>query len=513
MQIALSLLVLAAYASSPQPDETRHEAPEQTNPPNIILIVADDLGYKELGCYGQTKIRTPNIDRIAAEGIRFMQFYSGSPVCAPSRCALLTGMHTGHSYIRDNYEMGGWERDATEGQLPIPDGTATIGRVLQAAGYTTAVIGKWGLGGPGSSGEPNNQGFDHWYGYLCQRVAHNYYPTHLWRNGRKQILNNEWFPAHQRLEGDPLDPKSYEKYQGNLYAPDLMAEEAIDFIRANRDKPFFLYYAPIVPHVSLQVPADSLKEYVGAFPETPYVGDKGYLPHPTPRAAYAAMITRMDRRVGEMLSLLKELGLDEDTIIIFTSDNGPSWVGGADLDFFRGAGPFRGRKATLYEGGIRVPMVVRWPDKIRPGTVTYHLSAFWDLMPTIAEIAGAKAPENVDGISLIPTLLAKGRQRHHDNLYWEYHAGDGHQAVRMGRWKGVRIGGKKDPNAPIQLYNLSDDIAESIDVSARFPDIVAKIEAVMDRRTASHLDRWNFAKKSDAPIHERGFNLAPCTGR
>ena len=466
--------------------------------PNIVYILADDLGYGEPGCYGQKKIRTPNIDRLAAEGLRFTQHYSGSPVCAPSRCTLLTGKHTGHSYIRDNDEMDErgdvWHDPRLEGQRPLLPGTETIGTMLKRAGYVTACIGKWGLGGPESTGHPNRQGFDHFYGYLCQRVAHNYYPTHLWRNGDKDILEeNAYFFPHQRLpeDKDPQDPASYIPYSGKQYAADYMIAEALGFIRENRDRPFFLYFATPVPHVSLQVPKDSLREYEGAFPEIPYLGEKGYVPHRTPRAAYAAMITRMDRDVGRIMTLLRELGLDENTLIIFSSDNGPTYAGGVDYDFFNSAGPLRGLKGSVYEGGIRVPMIARWPGKIRPGSATDHVSAFWDVMPTLAELAETNPPSDIDGISLLPTLLGSGGQKRHDALYWE-HFGRPAQAVRLGDWKAVRrYDGDRRPGS-IELYDLKTDTGETNDVAGRNPDVVRKIETIMASRIPSEFARWNF---------------------
>jgi arylsulfatase A-like enzyme len=466
--------------------------------PNIVYILTDDLGYGELGCYGQQKIRTPNIDRLAAEGMRFTQHYSGSPVCAPSRCTLLTGKHTGHSYIRDNDEMGErgdvWHDPNLEGQRPLLPSTETVGTMLRREGYITACIGKWGLGGPGSTGHPNKQGFDHYYGYLCQRVAHNYYPTHLWRNEEKHILEgNEYFFPHQRLpeDKDPHDPASYASYSGEQYAPDLMVEEALGFIRSNKDNPFFLYFATPVPHVSLQVPEDSLDEYEGSFPETPYRGEKGYVPHIAPRAAYAAMITRMDRDVGRIMALLEDLGMGENTLVIFSSDNGPTYAGGVDYDFFESAGPLRGLKGSVFEGGIRVPMIARWPGKVKAGTRTDHTSAFWDVMPTLAEIVGAQTLGNIDGVSFLPTLLGKGNQKKHEYLYWEYF-GRPSQAVRMGDWKGIRLDAKEDPDGPVELYNLSTDMGEEHNVAAEHPEIVREIESIMASRTPSGFARWNF---------------------
>ncbi|UCG85772.1 MAG: arylsulfatase [Gemmatimonadota bacterium] len=450
-----------------------------SGPPNIVLIVADDLGYGELGSYGQQYIRTPNLDRLAAEGMRFTNHYSGSPVCAPSRAVLLTGLHTGHAYIRDNDEMPErgdvWHDLSLEGQRPLPQGTRTIGTLLQEAGYTTGAAGKWGLGGPGSTGEPNKLGFDYWYGYLDQRMAHNYYPIHLWRNGEKHVLEgNEYFHPHQRLpaEADPNEPESYAPYSGSQYSMDLIAEEALQFIRDNREDPFFLYLPFTVPHVALQVPEESLKEYEGTFPEAPYTGDRGYLPHRAPRAAYAAMITRMDREIGRLLDLLEELELAENTLVMFTSDNGPTFNGGTDSEFFKSAGPLRGLKTEIYEGGIRVPLIARWLGRIEPGSVSDHISAFWDYLPTFTELAGATSPQDIDGLSMLPTLLGDGLQQQHEYLYWEY---QGHQAVRMGQWKAVR----HSIDGDVELYDLETDIGEQFDVANDHPTVVAAITAIM----------------------------------
>jgi len=454
------------------------EGPQR--PPNIVLILADDLGYGELGSYGQRLIRTPHLDELAAQGMRFTQAYSGSPVCAPSRCTILTGLHTGHAYIRDNDEMGErgdvWNDPALEGQRPLPAGTTTLGHHFQKAGYATAFVGKWGLGWTGSSGDPNAQGFDHFYGYTCQREAHNYYPTHLWDDDRRVDLDNSAFSAHQRLpdDADPLDPASYEPYRGHDYAPDLMIEDALNFVRNQADSPFLLTFATPVPHLALQVPEDSLQEYAEAFDDEPYLGRAGYLPHPRPRAAYAAMISRMDRDVGRLLALIDELGLSDDTLVLFTSDNGPSWVGGVDKDYFDSTGGLRGRKAQVYEGGLRVPLVVRWPGKIESGSTSDHVNAFWDLMPTLLDAAGAVVPNDIDGKSFLPTLVGEpDGQLQHEALYWEH--ARRHQAVRMGDWKGVR----HRLTDPLELYDLSADPEEAHDVASRFPSIVARIEALM----------------------------------
>ncbi len=466
------LLLAACAGPGPAPDPER--------PPNIVFILADDLGYGELGSYGQEKIRTPRLDALAAEGLRFTQHYSGSPVCAPSRCVLLTGLHTGHAFIRDNDEMNErgdvWNDPELEGQRPIPAETVTLAELLQEQGYATAAVGKWGLGWTGSSGDPNRQGFDLFYGYICQRVAHNYYPTHLWRNDQKVELRNAAYKAHQKLPAgaDPDDPASYAPYAGADFAGDFLIEAALGFVRENADRPFFLYYPTPVPHLALQVPEDSLTEYAGAFEETPYPGGKGYLPHRTPRAAYAAMITRMDRNVGRILDLLEELDLDENTIVVFTSDNGPSWVGGVDKDFFASQGGLRGRKAQLFEGGIRVPTLVRWPGRTEAGGVTDQISAFQDWLPTLCEAAGARIPEGLDGLSLGPTLRGDAAaQAQHPYLYWEF--AKRMQAVRMGRWKAFR----PQQGAPLQLYDLETDPAESRDLAAERPEVVAEIERIL----------------------------------
>ena len=498
-----ALIVVAAAASALALAAGSQRAPERAPAQmraNIVFVLADDLGYGELGSYGQRRIRTPRLDRMAAEGMRFTQFYSGSTVCAPSRGAFLTGRHTGHAYVRDNHELGGFLDEEERGQLPLPPDHPTVARWLQAHGYATAVVGKWGLGGPQSTGVPTKQGFDFFFGYLDQKQAHNYYPTHLWRNEERYPLRNAYFSPHQTLEGDPNDPKSYEKYRGTDYAIDFMTREATDWLRANRSKPFFLYFAPTIPHVALQAPEAALTEYDGTFPETAYTGDKRYLPQRTPRAAYAAMITYLDAQVGRILDTLKEIGAEERTLVIFTSDNGAIYdVGGAPTRFFESNGPLRGQKTNLYEGGIRVPMIARWPGRIRAGATSDLVAANWDMWATFAELTGGDAPGDTDGISIVPTLLGQGTQRPHAALYWEFHSQGSSQAVRMGRWKGIRLNAAKQPDGPIELYDLDRDPAETTNAAAANPDVVRRIEAEMKRsHTPSIIPRWNFATSSAA---------------
>ena len=404
--------------------------------PNIIFILADDLGYGDLGCYGQKHIKTPNIDRIAAEGICFTQHYAGSTVCAPSRCVLMTGLHTGHTAVRGNREI------KPEGQYPIAAETITVAKVLKRAGYITAVVGKWGLGGPGSSGVPNKQGFDHWFGYLCQRKAHSYYPEYLWKNGKKVILEKN---------------KAGKK---GTYSHDLFTAEAMDFIRQNRNRRFFLYLPYTIPHARYEIPSTE-----------PY-SDR---PWAKKEKVHAAMITRMDRDIGRIMNLLKKLNIDEKTIVFFSSDNGAAqrWEGRFDS-----SGLLRGRKRDMYEGGIRTPLVVRWPGKIKPAAESDHISAFWDFLPTCAELAGVSAPEDIDGISMVPTLLGRDdRQKRHKFLYWEFfHWKKGfYLAVRMGDFKVVRL----SPTGPLELYNLKTDIAEKNNIAAEHPEIIAEIEVYL----------------------------------
>lgn len=469
------LLALAPFLAAPL---LHAETPAR--PPNIVFILADDLGIGELGCYGQQKIRTPNIDKLAAEGMRFTNFYSGCSVCAPSRCTFLTGLNTGHCAVRDNLE-----RKGKEGQQPMPRDTVTVAQLLQKAGYYTGIIGKWGLGMPADQSGPNDFGFDYSYGYLCQRVAHTYYPDHMWRNGVSEpLVGNPTIPT-------PLTGPWKIEPAGQQFSHDLMAEDALKFVREHKEKPFFLYLAFTIPHFSLQVPEDATAGY--DFPEFPY-DDKHYATQPRPRAAYAGMITRMDRDIGRLMDELKRANVDDHTLVIFTSDNGVTFLTADTLaKFFGSAGGLRGMKGDLYEGGIRTPFIARWPGHVHAGTAEPAVGAFWDMLPTFCELAGTPAPK-CDGFSIVDSLLGRPAKalRVHPPLYWEYHSSGSSQAVRMDQWKGIRTGIKKDPAAPVQLYDLAKDPAETTDLAAQNPEVVARIKEIMATRTPSPVPSWNF---------------------
>ena len=487
-----ALLAAALVASAPGASAAERR-------PNIIFLLADDLGYGDIGAYGQRKIRTPALDRLAAEGMRFTQAYSGHNVCAPSRCVLMTGKHPGHGYIRENRGGVGIGPEGGEGQEPVPAGELQLPLTLARLGYTSGGFGKWGLGAVGSTGDPLKQGFAHFFGYNDQAVAHNFYPTSLWDDARRVPLKNPAFSAHQKLPAgaDPTKPESYAAFRGADYAPDLISEQARRFLRENRDRPFFLYYPTTVPHLALQVPDDSLAEYAGAFPEEPYTGDRNYLPNRTPRATYAAMITRLDREIGRLLALVDELGLRENTLVIFTSDNGPLYdrLGGTDTDFFNSAGGLRGRKGSNYEGGIRVPSLVRWTGKIAAGETSDRVVGFEDWLPTLCELIGAPdaAPAGLDGLSFAPTLLGRA-QPARAFLYRESPGYGGQQSVRVGDWKAIRTNlnplprsKDRDPH-PLELYHLATDPAETRDVAAENPEVAARLAALLrDQHTPSKL--------------------------
>jgi arylsulfatase A-like enzyme len=446
-----------------QPGSSRGQAERK---PNIIFILADDLGYGDLGCYGQTKIKTPNLDKMAAEGMRFTSFYAGSTVCAPSRCALMTGLHTGHAFIRGN------------AALSLRPEDLTVAEVLKQAGYRTGLIGKWGLGNPDTTGLPQLQGFDQFFGYLDQTHAHDYYPDYLWR----------YDPATDTTPGYDGRVVFRENQGGNrgVYVNDLFTSAALNFVKLNKPeqlnkyRPFFLYLAYTIPHANneegrrtgngMQVPSDA-----------PY-SDQSW---PAAEKNKAAMITRLDGYIGQLLDKLKELKVGDNTIVFFSSDNGPHKEGGVNPKFFQSGGPLRGIKRDLYEGGIRVPLIVRWPGKIRAGTVNDQPWAFWDFLPTAATLARATVPEKLDGLSLLPTLLGLPQTNRHEFLYWEFHERGFQQAVRMGDWKAVR----PQAGAPLELYNLSADLGEKQNVAGQNPEVVAKIEEYL-KTARTESERW-----------------------
>lgn len=440
--------------------KTGEKKSDETEKPNVIFILADDLGYGDLSIFGQKHFTTPHIDKLAREGVVFTNHYSGSTVSAPSRSSLLTGLHTGHTYIRGNREH------QPEGQEPLPQGTYTLAHLFKSAGYATGSFGKWGLGYPGSEGDPNNQGFDEFFGYNCQRMAHHYYPYHLWHNQEKIVL--------EANAGTGTGE----------YAPATIHQQALKFIENNKNEPFFLFYTSILPHAELLAPEEYMQKYKGKFvPEKAYKGyDEGpllrrgnYASQPESHAAFAAMINVLDDQVGEIVAKLKELKIDRKTLIVFTSDNGPHKEGGADPDFFDSNGPFRGYKRDLYEGGIRVPFIVWQPQKIEAGETT-HISAFWDFMPTVADLLQIDLPVATDGISFAPLLCNPSEnQQEHEYLYWEFHEGEFSQAVRMNNWKAIKTGEK------IMLFDLAEDEGETTDLSDKFPEIALKINSLMNQ--------------------------------
>lgn len=450
--LLVSLALLAVACGGPPPE------PEPAGPPNIVLIVADDLGYGDLGSYGQERIQTPRLDELARQGLRFTDFYAGSTVCAPSRAALMTGLHTGHTPVRGNREI------QPMGQHPLDDEVVTMAEVLKSAGYATALIGKWGLGAPGSSGEPTRQGFDYFFGYLGQRHAHNYYPEFLFRGvaggEMERVPLSNVMPEPKRGDGAGVAAEK------NEYSHDLLAADALDWVgrRAEAGGPFFLALTVTLPHANNEGKDEGME-----VPDYGAYADKDW---PEAQKGHAAMISRLDGDVGRLVDLIDAKGLGERTLVLFTSDNGPHREGGNDPDFNDSIGPLRGIKRDLYEGGIRVPLIARWSGTTPAGGETPVVGAFWDFLPTFAELAGAAPPEGLDGLSLVPTLTGEGEQAQHDFLYWEFHEGDASkQAVRMGRWKAVRL----SPSAPLELYDLSADPGETADVAADHPNVLAEI--------------------------------------
>ena len=491
-------------------------APEVKERPNIIYILADDLGYGDIGAFGQDKIETPNLDALAASGMIFTQHYSSAPVCAPARYMLMTGSHSGHAYIRGNDEWADrgevWDyramlSDSTlEGQRPVPEGTHFFPMDLQAAGYRTGMIGKWGLGAPHTLSVPNEMGFDYYCGYNCQRQAHTYHPVHLYENRNRIYLDNDTIAPHERLpEGAEKDDEAlYSRFQAGEYAPDVMFDRLSRFVKEDDGRPFFLYWATPIPHLALQAPKRWVDHYVQKFgDEEPYDGNGGYFPNRHPRATYAAMISYLDENVGKLIAQLKEQGIYENTLIIFTSDNGPAYNGGTDTPWFESAGPFSseyGRgKGFVYEGGIRVPMIASWPGRIAGGSRSDHISAHYDVYATLAELLGFEAAEN-DGISFLPELLGEGDQSEHEFLYWEFPEYGGQAAIRMGKWKVVRRNLKNNEPATLELYDLEADPGETQNLAEQNTDVLKQAEEIFDREHEdAEVERFRI------PVLERGL--------
>ncbi len=419
--------------------------------PNFVYIMVDDAGYGDFSCFGQKHFKTPSVDRMATEGMKFTDFYAASTVCAPYRCSLMTGVHTGHALVRGNREV------QPEGQAPLADSALTMPEVLGKAGYVSGMFGKWGLGAPGSEGDPMNQGFDRFYGYNCQRQAHNFYPTHLWSDRSKVELNRK------------------------SYSHSLIAEECLKFIRKNKDKPFFCYAPFTIPHAAMQAPEEHVVPWRKKFQEFEDVkGKYGGAVINNPVAAFAGMMTILDHDVGRILDLLNELGIAKDTLVIFTSDNGPHKEGGHKPDFFDSNGPLRGYKRDLYEGGIRVATTAWWPGVIKSGSTSSHIGAGWDVLPTFCELAGISAPDGIDGVSFAPTLRGeKSKQTKREYIYWEFHEQGGKQAIRKGKWKAVRLNVRKKPDGPIELYDLSSDIGETKNLAEKHPDLIKEMSRLM----------------------------------
>ncbi len=458
LSIAISSILLVNCSNSKNITKS-----QISSKPNIIYILADDLGYADLSITGQQKFATPNIDQLAKDGMLFTQHYSGSTVCAPSRSTLLTGQHTGHTFIRGNKSV------QPEGQHPLNSSSITVSEILKTKGYVTGAFGKWGLGSPSSEGDPNKQGFDEFYGYNCQRIAHNYYPYHLWDNQVKILLEEN--------NGSKTE----------VYAPEIIHKKALEFIEKNKDTVFFMYYPSIIPHAELAAPEKYMKKFRGKLlPEKSYRGvdggkrykNGGYGSQKEPNTAFAAMVYLLDEQVGEIRKKVKELGIEKNTLIIFTSDNGPHNVGGKNSTYFNSNGEFRGYKRDLYEGGIRVPMITYWPGTIKPNSISKHVSAFWDFLPTVCDIIQTTASVQTDGISFLPELVGQ-KQKKHKFLYWEFLEKGGKQAVRLDNWKGIRLNMTNTPNAPIELYDLTSDIGEQNNIADEHPNIVKQIEHIM----------------------------------
>ena len=465
----------------------------QTDRPNIVFMLADDLGYGELGCYGQKKILTPHIDRLALQGIRFTQHYSGAPVCAPSRCVLLTGKHTGHAQIRGNLQTKPKPGDlAGVGQHPITDDVLTLAEVFQRAGYATGAMGKWGLGPVASTGAPHRQGFDLFFGYNCQSVAHSCYPPYLWRNDALVPLNQRPIPGHAQPVTGSVNMSDW---IGEVYAPTRMTDEAVKFIQDHRQQPFFLYLPFIEPHVAMHPPKAAVEAYPAQWDDQPYRGQCGYLPHPRPHAGYAAMISTLDAHVGRILAALEENGLTKNTLVVFTSDNGTTHpapgdpvfgTGGVDAKFFQSTAGLRGFKGSVHEGGIRVPLIVRWPGRIQAGSVQDFPCYFADHFPTLCAAANLKAPSGLDGINLIPALTGKRPAARKNPMLWVFPEYGGQVAVRLGNLKILRKGLQTKTPGDWEVYDMVKDRSESNDIAKSHPGIIRQAEAILRREVLAN---------------------------
>ena len=497
MKKLIILIILLCFSCKPQTEIDLN--------PNFVFILADDLGYGELGVFGQQIIETPNIDQLAKEGMILTDHYTGSPVCAPARAVLLTGLHSGNNPIRGNDEwkergdvwsfQSMFDNPELEGQRPMPDSIVTVAKFLQSKGYKTGMVGKWGLGAPNTNSIPNTKGFDFFYGYNCQRQAHTLYPSHLWRNKERHILDNKIVNKDKLQMGlDPYNSKSYNPYNQNDYAPTLMHNEALSFLDRNKENNFFLYYASPIPHLPLQAPKNWVDYYREKFgEEEPYIGSSGYYPNQYPKATYAAMISYLDQQVGEIVEKLKEIGEYDNTFIVFTSDNGPTHLEQVDINFFNSTGPFVNSKNTVKgnvnEGGIRVPTIATWPKRIKPGSKSDHPSTFYDYFATVSDIINESLPYAIDGISYYPTLVGENQEKH-EYLYWEFPAYGGQQAIRINQWKGIKKNLFKGPSK-LKLYNLIDDPQELNDLASDYPEIVIKMEKLLkEAHTTANIDKF-----------------------
>ena len=483
LPLALTALLCFCCASVPAAEDPRL---------NVVFILADDLGWGEVGCYGQEKIPTPNIDRLAAEGTRFTQHYSGAPVCAPSRCVLMTGKHLGRAEVRNNFRVQQLYPQYTEGQYPISAAAVTLAEVFRDAGYATGAMGKWGLGPVGTTGDPNAQGFELFFGYNCQGVAHSYYPPHLWRNAEKITINKRPIPGHQR---QPEGEVRLDDWIGETYAPKLMIDEAIAFIERNESRPFFLYLPFIEPHVAMHPPRESVERFPRSWDDEPYRGQCGYLPHPRPRAAYAAMISDLDGYVGRVMDALERTGVAGRTLVIFSSDNGTTHdrredthfhVGGVDAEFFNSTADLRGYKGSVYEGGLRVPAIVRLPGQVSAGAVSDAPGYFADWLPTLCEAARLQPPGGLDGESLWPVLTGGPAPQSRRPMLWVFPAYGGQLAVRIGDFKVVRQALNTKKPGPWEVYDLAADRSESKNIAAERPDLIRQAKETLRREVAEN---------------------------